>query len=201
MKHNHRFGIAAPYVALGGCFGFAAVAGDTPIEREPGKRGSKGGAGFRDAGSLAQSINALLAARWAEAKVQPARAADDDEYLRRVYLDLVGKIPTAAEARDFLDDPGPDKRSRLVEDLLASPAYLTHATEVYRALLLPEADTNFQIKALTPTFEAWLRKKIADDAGYDQIVHEVLTVRLGSLGRRGGDRPGSSRRAVAVGLL
>ena len=61
--------------------------------------------------------------------------ADDAEYLRRVYLDLVGKIPTAAEARDFLDDSSPDKRSRLVEDLLDSPAYLTHATEIYRALL------------------------------------------------------------------
>ena len=42
---------------------------------------------------------------------QPARPADDAEFLRRVYLDLVGKIPTAAEARDFLDDPSPDKRT------------------------------------------------------------------------------------------
>jgi Protein of unknown function (DUF1549) len=130
MKHNHRFGIAALCVVLGGWFGFAAVAGDTLFEREPGKAGSRGGVGARDARSLAQSIDALLAARWAEARVHPARPADDDEYLRRVYLDLVGKIPTAAEARDFLDDPSPDKRSRLVEDLLVSPAYLTHATEV-----------------------------------------------------------------------
>ena len=80
----------------------------------------------------------------------------------------------------------PDKRSRLVEELLDSPAYLTHATEVYRSLLLPEAETDFQVRALTPTFEAWLRKKIAEEAGYDQIVREVLTVRLGSQGRRAG---------------
>ena len=119
--------------------------------------------------------------------MQCAPPADDAEYLRRVYLDLVGKIPTAAEARDFLDDSSPDKRSRLVEELLDSSAYLTHATEVYRALLLPEADTERQIGALTPTFEAWLRKKIVDEAGYDQIVREVLTVRLGSSGRRGGN--------------
>ena len=73
-----------------------------------------------------------------------------------------------------------------MEELLDSSAYLTHATEVYRALLLPEADTDGQIGAITPTFEAWLRKKIVDEAGYDQIVREVLTVRLGSSGRRGG---------------
>ena len=61
--------------------------------------------GERCARRSPSQIDRLLAAKWAEAKVQPARPADDAEYLRRVYLDLVGKIPTAAEARDFLDDP------------------------------------------------------------------------------------------------
>ena len=99
-----------------------------------------------------------LTAWWvrAEGKVQPARPADDAEYLRRVYLDLVGTIPTAAEARDFLDDPSPDKRTALVESLLDSPAYLTHAAESYRMLLLPEADTDGQLRGIAPTFEAWL---------------------------------------------
>ena len=54
-------------------------------------------------------------------------------------------------------------------------------------MLLPEADTDGQVRALAPTFEAWLRKKVAEDAGYDQIVREVLTVRLGGQGRRGGN--------------
>src|SRR5262249_2917814 len=108
----------------------------------------------------------------------PAPPADDAEFLRRIYLDLVGKIPTAAEARAFLDDPTPDKRGRLVKTLLESPAYPTHATETYRAMLLPEAETDAQVRQLTPTFDAWLRKRIAEDVGYDQVVREVLTVRL-----------------------
>ena len=83
----------------------------------------------------------MLAARWAAAKVRPAAVADDGEFLRRVSLDLIGKIPTAAEARDFLDDPGKGKRLALVERLLDSPAYTTRATEIWRRLLLPEADT------------------------------------------------------------
>ena len=74
-------------------------------------------------------------------KIRPVAIADDGEFLRRVSLDLIGKIPTAAEARDFLDDPSKDKRLALVERLLDSPAYTTRATEIWRRLLLPEADT------------------------------------------------------------
>ena len=81
---------------------------------------------------------------WAEAKVRPAARADDGEFLRRACLDLVGRIPTAAEARDFLDDPSPDKRVALVERLLDSPAYTARATELWRQLLLPEADDRGQ---------------------------------------------------------
>ena len=94
-----------------------------------------------DARALTARIDAVLAARWAEAKVKPAAIADDGEFLRRVSLDLIGKIPTAAEARDFLDDPSKGKRLALVERLLDSPAYTTRATEIWRQLLLPEADT------------------------------------------------------------
>ncbi len=83
----------------------------------------------KDARALTARIDAVLAARWAEAKIRPAAVADDGEFLRRVSLDLIGKIPTAAEARDFLDDPSKDKRLALVERLLDSPAYTTRATE------------------------------------------------------------------------
>jgi hypothetical protein len=187
MKHNHRFWIGTVCLVLGGLCSIAVAAGETPADVKPAGPDGLRAAAVGDARALAAQIDRLLAAGWAEAKVRPAPPADDAEYLRRVYLDLVGKIPTAAEARDFLDDPNPEKRTLLVEYLLASPAYLTHATESYRKLLLPEADTDAQLRGLTPTFEAWLRKKIANEAGYDQIVKEVLTVRLGSLGRRAGN--------------
>ncbi len=132
----------------------------------------------RDARALAARVDAVLDARRAEEGVKPVARADDGEFLRRVSLDLIGKIPTAAEARDFLDDPSRDKRVTLVERLLDSPAYTTRATELWRQLLLPEADTEDLARQVAGGFEAWLRRKVAEEAGYDRIVREILTAKL-----------------------
>jgi hypothetical protein len=132
----------------------------------------------KDTRALAARVDQVIAARWAEAGVRAAEEAEDGEFLRRVSLDLIGKIPTAAEARDFLDDPGRSKRRALVERLLDSPAYTTRATELWRQLLLPEADSEDLARQVAGGFEAWLRRKVSEDAGYDRIAREILTARL-----------------------
>jgi hypothetical protein len=126
---------------------------------------------------LAAKIDARLDEAWKTAEIQPAAQADDGEFLRRVSLDLVGKIPTAAEARDFLDDPDPNKRRVLVDRLLDSPAYAARAALLWRQLLLPETETGGQVAA--GGLESWLRKKVREEAGYDRIAREVLSARLG----------------------
>ena len=151
--------------------GLATDLGPTPADQRTGDREAK---------ALAARIDARLAARWAEAKIRPAAMADDGEFLRRASLDLVGKIPTAGEARDFLNDPDPRKRAALVDRLLDSPAYAARTARLWRQLLLPETDD--QAGVSPAGLEAWLRKKIDEDAGYDQIVREVLASRLGGGG-------------------
>ncbi len=138
-------------------------------------------AGDPDAGALSARIDARLAACWAEAKIRPSARADDGEFLRRASLDLVGRIPTAAEARDFLDDPDPGKRAALVDRLLDSPAYAARAALLWRQLLLPEAGDQGPIAA--GGFDAWLGRKVAEGAGYDRIAREILSARL--VGRDG----------------
>src|SRR5262245_26281183 len=80
---------------------------------------------YRGADELAGRIDRLLGDAWKKANVTPARPADDSEWLRRVYLDVIGRIPSVAETRSFLADRRTDKRKRLVETLLAGARYPT----------------------------------------------------------------------------
>src|SRR5437899_91948 len=70
---------------------------------------------------LRQRIDAEIRAAWQREKLTPAKQADDATFLRRVYLDLAGTIPTAVETRQFLADSAADKRVRLIDRLLDDP--------------------------------------------------------------------------------
>lgn len=129
-----------------------------------------------DAAALAAAIDRHLSAAWQGNQIQPAPPATDAEFIRRVYLDLAGRIPAVAELRAFFDDKRPDKRQRLVEQLLDGPRYVTHFTNVWRALLLPETTSNLQAGFLAPGFETWLRAKLQQNTHYDAMVRELLTV-------------------------
>src|SRR5437016_5243161 len=107
----------------------------------------------KDAEALAARIDKHLAAAQAKAKVKPAALADDSEFLRRVYLDIAGRIPTLTEARKFLDSKDADKRRELIDSLLDGAYYAPHYAAVYRALMLPEAAANIQARASAPQFE------------------------------------------------
>src|SRR6266545_524911 len=91
-----------------------------------------------DSQSLARQIDRRVMARLDAERVPPAARADDAEFLRRVSLDLIGRIPNAAEVLEFLADTNPAKRNLLIEKLLASPEHTRHFARVWRALLLPE---------------------------------------------------------------
>ncbi len=128
-----------------------------------------------EARSLAKIIDAELASRWSSQKIVPAAPASDSEFLRRVYLDIAGRIPSVAETRDFLEDPSPDRRERLVDRLLDGPAFTNHFARAWRTTLIPEADSNVQIRFVVSTVEAWFRKQFREGRGYDEIIRELLT--------------------------
>ena len=76
-----------------------------------------------DAAQLAAQIDGEIDARLKAEHVPAAEPADDAEFLRRVYLDLHGEVPTAEQATRFLSDPRLDRRARLVDALLDDPRY------------------------------------------------------------------------------
>lgn len=136
----------------------------------------------REARKLAQEVDRLIAKRWAETSTTPAARADDAEFLRRVSLDLGGRIPTVAETREFLEDNHPDKRARLVDRILSSSRYVHHFTNVWRSLLIPEAGNNFLVRLQQGGFEGWVRQQVRRNAGYDQMTRALLTAPLGGQG-------------------
>src|SRR4051812_10179692 len=89
----------------------------------------------RPAPETAAAIDSLFEKSWKEQKVTPAPLADDAEFLRRVYLDITGKLPGAARAKAFLDGGAPDKRARLIDELLAAPEYGGYFARTWRNLM------------------------------------------------------------------
>ncbi|MGD9723340.1 MAG: DUF1549 domain-containing protein [Pirellulales bacterium] len=128
-----------------------------------------------DSTELAAHIDQALAAAWTAAKIEPAPTADDAEFLRRVYLDLAGKIPAVIELQEFLADERPNKRSLVVDELLDRGVHARHFANTWRALMLAGAPENFESQLLIPQFNTWLRLRFAVNMPYDRIVSELLT--------------------------
>jgi hypothetical protein len=136
-------------------------------------RGEDRHATAADARALAARIDRFVAAGWKAAKVKPAAASDDAVFLRRVYLDLTGRIPPLTEARDFLDDASPDKRAQLVDRLLGSDEHARHLATVWRRLLLPEGRP-LNLAPNAP-LQAWLERRVRANTGYDRLAQELVT--------------------------
>ncbi len=133
------------------------------------------------------TINARLRADWSERGLEPAPAASDSAFVRRVYLDLIGRIPRASEVRDFLEDTHPAKRARLVDRLIRTPSFANHFASITRRDWLPQTDEDAQTFFLGVNMERWLRDRLREDTPYDQLVRQILT--LPPLGpRRNRDR-------------
>jgi hypothetical protein len=132
--------------------------------------------------TLSCRIDHHLGIGWAKSGVETAPRADDAEFLRRVYVELTGRIPSAEEARAFLADPTPEglKRYQLINKLLKSPAYADHFTNVWRDLLVPEQRAVQDFQQRQGGIDAWLRKRFAENVGYDKMVRDLLTVPFGS---------------------
>lgn len=134
--------------------------------------------------ALAARVDQHLAESWKTAGISPAPAASDATFVRRVYLDLVGRIPTVSEARGFLEDQDPNKRGKLIDHLIASGGYTRHAATFWRRVWIPQADTP-QFARLTDGFEEWLAARIAENTSYDVLVQKLLVAPArGQSGRR-----------------
>lgn len=122
---------------------------------------------------------------WAKLKtlgIVPAEPVDDARFLRRVSLDLIGRLPTPDEVRSFLADSDPNKREKVVDQLLERPEYADHWAGKWADLLRPNP-YRVGIKAVL-NYDHWIRDSFRKNKPYDQFVRELVTAQ-GSTWRNG----------------
>jgi hypothetical protein len=122
---------------------------------------------------LREIVDEQVRAAWERETIAPADRASDAEFLRRVYLDLVGVIPTHEEARSFLDDPVGDKREQLIDRLLADPRFARHQAEIWDLALFGRDPPGYGTDR-REGIQAWLQKQFADNVRYDQWAKALL---------------------------
>lgn len=123
----------------------------------------------------ANFIDELVFAKLRRLKVNPSPLCDDATFARRAYLDLLGLLPTADEARAFVADSSPDKRARLVDQLLGRPEFATFWGLKWADLLRAEEKT-LDEKGIKVYVE-WIRQSIADNKSLDAFARELVGAR------------------------
>ena len=147
-----------------------------------------------------EKVDALVAAKAAGQAMSPP--ADDAEFLRRVWLDFDGGIPSADEARKFFADKSPGKREALVQSLIAAPRFAERMSDAFNVMLMER-------RAENAGWRQWLTESFRANKPWDAMVREILapdfldekqrnagwfiTQRLTKVGQQDTDYPGLTR--------
>jgi hypothetical protein len=107
--------------------------------------------------------------------IEPSPLCDDATFFRRAYLDVIGTLPTADEARAFLADKSADKRAKLVDRLLERPEYVNYWTMRFSDIL--RVDQTKISPAGSVAFTRWLKRQFRENRPYDQMVRDLLTAK------------------------
>ena len=124
---------------------------------------------------LPEQIDRIIEAACQADDTRLAGASDDAEFLRRAFLDLVGVVPTPAEARAFLEDPAGDKRAVLIDRMLARPEFAFRMACVFDVMLIERRIAtipSYDIKP--PEWRDWLVESFRQNKPWDQLVREML---------------------------
>jgi hypothetical protein len=181
-----------------GANGELASAASPDSSRDAAMGHPTGGAVSSDADVIAY-INALIRQRWEEAGVSPSAKATDAEWCRRVYLDVIGRIPTAEESLRFASDRAKDKRARLVDRLLDSDEYIEdfarNWTTIWTNILVGRnGGTEPNTLVSRDGLQQYLRRSFLRNKPYDQFVTDLVSA-------EGSNRPGTQDFNGAVNFL
>ena len=120
-------------------------------------------------------IDEQVLAKLKSLNIPPSPRCSDTEFIRRAFLDTIGVLPTADEVRAFLSDESPDKRDRLVDQLLTRPEFVDYWSYKWSDLLLLSGE-KLRPQALK-SFSAFIRQNVADNTPWDEFVRQIVLSR------------------------
>jgi hypothetical protein len=121
-------------------------------------------------------IDRLVTQELARAGISPAPLTTDEQFIRRVWLDLTGSLPMPADVKDFLADQRPNKRALLIDRLLDSDAYAQHWAHYWRNVIASRT-TDLRGRLLVRHFDQWLTEQLKANKHWDEIVRAMVTAR------------------------
>ena len=127
-------------------------------------------------------IDAIIQLDLKEHELRANPPVSDVQFVRCVYLDLIGRIPADKELVSFYEDKRKDRRARLIDDLLESPGHESHMFN-WLGDMLRVKDEYYRI-GKTWTFHTWLKSQLRENRPWDELVHDMLSAE-GRLGENG----------------
>ncbi|OYP35504.1 DUF1549 domain-containing protein [Rhodopirellula sp. MGV] len=121
-------------------------------------------------------IDQAVRRKLASLGIEPSPSCDDSSFLRRVTIDICGRIPTLDETQQFLADESADKRAKCVDRLLDSEDYASHFARKWSVILRNRRDGG-ALKPDTMVFHHWIKDSLQLNKPYDTFVRELLTAR------------------------
>ncbi len=120
-------------------------------------------------------IDDLVLAKLKALNIPPSYRSTDSEFIRRAFLDTIGVLPTSDDVRAFFADTSPDKRERLVDQLLVRPEFVDYWSYKWSDLLLLSGE-RLRPQALK-AFYSWIREHVANNSPWDQFAREIMLAR------------------------
>ncbi len=116
-------------------------------------------------------IDELVLAKLRKLNIRPSKLCSDSDFIRRVHLDVIGRLPTVEETRKFLTDRSPEKRSRLIDQLLEDPAYALNWGMKFSDWTGNSKYINNKAILSNWLWQQWIEEKLSRNVPYDELVY------------------------------
>jgi hypothetical protein len=168
---------------VAGCFAtallFSGVIGVTSSQAADRSSRKSAGKAFTTGSSdvLIGYIDERIRQGWTDNEIEPSKVSDDEEWIRRLYLDVVGHVPPVEMVEKFLEDKDPAKRTKLIDQLLDDPAYVRNWTTIWTNLSVGRGNPRRGIRVFYSRrgLEKFFRESFSRNRPWNEVVYDLVS--------------------------